>query len=192
MGRELHRYSLTLDVLRIVGAGALLAGVLVAPNLASALRPFLRRAGLHERREWHRNQMRAALERLRRRRLVEFVQQRDETSIVITERGKQRLRKFEFEAVSAAPPGRWDEKWRLVMFDIPERRKRERHHFREKLIQLGFFPLQKSVWVYPHECHDEIDFVCHFLGIDRWVHYIETPALGQAEGRVRRHFGLLI
>ncbi len=192
MGRGIHQHSLAWDVLQLLGAGALLAGVLVAPNLAIALRPFLHKANLDEQREWRRAQVERALERLRSRRLIRYVEKGKRTYIEITELGKRRLREFDFDALRLTRPKRWDGKWRLVIFDVPEKKKRERHALRKKLSDLGFHQLQKSVWVYPFDCRDEIDFVCNFLDVDHWVHYLETASLAGAEGRVRHRFSLLV
>ncbi len=51
---------------------------------------------------------------------------------------------------------RWDGKWRVLIFDIPERRKELRDHVRWVLTSLGFVKLQGSVWVYPYDCEDII------------------------------------
>ena len=42
---------------------------------------------------------------------------------------------------------KWDGKWRILMFDIPERIKKERHWLRSELYALGYKPLQKSVFI---------------------------------------------
>lgn len=44
---------------------------------------------------------------------------------------------------------RWDGKWRLLAFDIPEKNRRTRDKLREYLFILGFKPIQKSVWITP-------------------------------------------
>ncbi len=47
----------------------------------------------------------------------------------------------------------WDNKWRLVMFDIPENKKTERNWLRRQLFRLDYRPLQKSIFIgkYPLE-----------------------------------------
>lgn len=44
----------------------------------------------------------------------------------------------------------WDGKWRALVFDIPEKRKRERKLLRYELYMTGFRRLQKSVWISPY------------------------------------------
>ncbi|MBU2592447.1 MAG: hypothetical protein ABH867_01820 [Patescibacteria group bacterium] len=43
----------------------------------------------------------------------------------------------------------WDQKWRLVAFDIPEKEKVTRNSIRNSLFDLGFRQFQRSVWVSP-------------------------------------------
>lgn len=192
MGKSLHYHSLAWDTLKIIGGGAVLASMFVAPNLGKALGPFIQKSGIRERREWERQRVSEALKRLRERRYVRYEERGKNTYITITEKGKKRLRQFEFDTVALPePPRHWDRKWRVVIFDVPEKKKRERKIFRDKLDNLGFLALQRSVYVYPHSCEDEVDFLCQFIDVDRYVHYIEPPSLGSAEGRARKHFDLI-
>jgi len=46
---------------------------------------------------------------------------------------------------------RWDGKWLVVVFDIEEKHSRTRKALREKLRELGFGMLQRSVWISPYD-----------------------------------------
>jgi len=46
---------------------------------------------------------------------------------------------------------RWDGKWRLVIYDIPEKRKVEREYLRSILGLLGFGKIQDSCWASPYD-----------------------------------------
>jgi DNA-binding transcriptional regulator PaaX len=41
----------------------------------------------------------------------------------------------------------WDGKWRIVMFDIPEKTRENRNWLRWQLISLDYKPIQKSVFI---------------------------------------------
>ena len=64
---------------------------------------------------------------------------------------------------------KWDGKWRMVLFDIPDSDKKIREVLRFHLKRLGFYNYQKSVFIYPHNCKDEIDFLIEFYQIRRYV-----------------------
>ena len=69
-------------------------------------------------------------------------------------------------------PRRWDKKWRLLVFDIPEKRRRARNQIRTTLATLGFVRLQDSVCVYPYDCEDLITLLKADLKIGKDVLYV--------------------
>ena len=66
----------------------------------------------------------------------------------------------------------WDGKWRIVMFDIPEKRRTERNWLRFQLVAFDYKPLQKSVFI-GQKPLDE-DFYKELLNRDlnQWVRLI--------------------
>jgi DNA-binding transcriptional regulator PaaX len=91
-------------------------------------------------------------------------------TLKLTEQGKLKVLSYNFEKMKVNP-GPWDKKWRIVVFDIPEKLRRGRDALREKLRNLGFHELQKSVMVFPFECRDEIEFLIEFFNLRRYVRY---------------------
>ena len=105
----------------------------------------------------------------KKRKLIEFKKEGVKTIMVLTEKGKKRKLKYEWEHMKIGRPEKWDGKWRLLMFDIPEKHKGIREGFREKLKKLGLIQFQKSVWIYPYQCENELDFVAEALGIGKYM-----------------------
>ncbi|MBI5134984.1 hypothetical protein HZA86_02000, partial [Candidatus Uhrbacteria bacterium] len=60
-------------------------------------------------------------------------------------------------------PKRWDQRWRIVLFDIPATYTKTRNYFREHLKDWGFLPMQRSVYVYPFDCHREVGQLIEFF-----------------------------
>ncbi|HEX9721818.1 MAG TPA: CRISPR-associated endonuclease Cas2 [Candidatus Paceibacterota bacterium] len=52
---------------------------------------------------------------------------------------------------------RKDGKWIMIIFDIPEERRKARDFLRDALIDLGYQQVQKSVWVCPYDVYDETE-----------------------------------
>lgn len=118
----------------------------------------------------------------RQERLIDFVEQKDGvTKIVITEKGKIRALKFNIDIIKISKPLRWDKKWRIIMFDIPEKRRAERNVLREKLKDIGFKEIQKSVFVHPYSCFDEINFITEYFQLRRFVRFGEMTNLSNEE-----------
>jgi DNA-binding transcriptional regulator PaaX len=97
-----------------------------------------------------------------------------EHGLSITKAGRKRAEKADFDNLSIAKPEKWDKKWRLVLFDIPEQHKKGRDYLTHKLKTLGFQQLQQSVWIYPFQCRKEVETVSITFGVSRYVTYIAT------------------
>lgn len=107
-------------------------------------------------------------------RLVDFREGKDGTiSVVITEEGKKKALKYKVEEMKIKIPSTWDGIWRLVMFDIPERKRQARDALRDKLKELGFKELQKSVFIFPHRCKNEVEFIVEVFDLRLYVRYAE-------------------
>lgn len=119
---------------------------------------------------------------------IKFVEENGGRYARITEKGEHMLR-METEKAAMAKKRKWDRRWRVVIFDIPERRKSIRTKLRRFMQEYGFVRLQDSVWVYPHDCEDLIALVkANFhIGID--VLYLIVERL-EHDKHLRERFGL--
>lgn len=105
-------------------------------------------------------------------RLVSMTENEDGTiTAVLTEKGKKRAITFNFSRMKVKVPEVWDGLWHIVIFDIPEKYKTARLSLRDKLLALGFFQCQKSVYIHPFSCEDEVDFISNFFEVGRYVRY---------------------
>lgn len=86
--------------------------------------------------------------------------------------------------------GTWDGKWRLVMFDIPQEFHAKRIHFGRRLKSLGFYPLQKSVFVFPYPCEEDLGYIASELGISDYVDIVVAESTGSREREIKKWFGL--
>lgn len=130
------------------------------------------------------------IQKLYRSKLVQFKEQKGGTiSMVLTEKGKLKTLRYRFEEMRVVPH-QWDGKWRMVTFDIPEKKKGARNALRRKLRELGFCELQKSVFVLPYECKDEIDFVIEFFSLRPYVRYGVLESIDN-DIHLQKRFGLI-
>ncbi len=89
--------------------------------------------------------------------------------IELTRKGKKKINRLSIWEIQIKKPKRWDGKWRVMIFDIPKKYKVEREVFRQKLKNLGFVMIQKSVYVHPFQCSVEIKEISSRLNIDAYV-----------------------
>lgn len=104
---------------------------------------------------------------LAKRGLIKVEKNGHDVKFFITEKGKINLRKYKVDKLKINKPKKWDKKWRVVIFDIPDTQKLQRNAFRWKLKSLDFYSLQKSVWLHPFNCKNEIEILREFLKIDK-------------------------
>ncbi len=111
------------------------------------------------------SQVRDAFSYLRRKKLLFVEKDGRQIYIRLTPEGEKEAGKFQINKLQISAPQRWDKKWRLIIFDIPEKTRIKREAFRGKLKELGFYQLQKSIWVYPYPCEKEIKLLREFFSL---------------------------
>lgn len=98
--------------------------------------------------------------------------------VKLSEKGKKAVREIQFENMKIEKPKTWDKKWRIIIFDIPEAGYRvARDVLRSKLQKLGFYLIQKSVWVYPYPCEKEIQLMCEIYEINPYVNIVTAEKI---------------
>lgn len=107
----------------------------------------------------------------------------------LTEAGRKALAFEQAKVTLKNQKKKWDGRWRMVVFDIPERRRRIRIRLRAFMCEVGFVRLQDSVWVYPYDCEDFIALLKAELKIGKDVLYAIADTI-EHDWDIRRHFHL--
>ena len=173
-------------LLSLYGAGAL-SLMLAAPNsvrLMRTLDPYLDRKLNPSRR------MQQAISRLVARGLVGRPRKGGRMGLALTAKGTRVAKRLKtLESIQIHKPLRWDKRWRIVIFDVWERRKYVRERLRGMLIKMGFKRVQDSVWAHPYDCEELIAFIRTDLRLGRGVLYLVADAI-EGERELRKHFNL--
>lgn len=162
-------------ILKILLFGGVAVAVVALPGTAQMLSLFQGSNKNRKRRIYD------SLYKMKRQRLVKMYYKNGEEFIEITDKGKKRLLKYEFDEIKIKKPKKWDGLWRIVIFDIPEKRKKARNAINLKLKELGFYPIQKSTFVFPYECRNEIDFVAEHFFARKYINYIVAKEVDNNE-----------
>lgn len=85
---------------------------------------------------------------------IEKVERKGNIYYRLTSRGSDKI-KEEIPLLKLAEKP-WDGRWRIVIFDIPEKKRFLRDALREKLLLLGFGKWQESVYLNPHQIEQEM------------------------------------
>ncbi len=176
--------KITLCVLAIASIPVI---VLVGAAMGNAVQVFKQ---FETSKKLSKEQITNSMKQLRRKRLIEYVRDKSGKTVVrITKRGISKLRAFDVELMVINKPRKWDNKWRLVMFDIPLRFTKGREALRYHLKKLDFFQFQKSAWIYPYPCEDEIIFIADFHGVGKYVEVLTVENILRDE-KIKKHFDL--
>lgn len=163
-------------LLAVLAVGGIATGGAIIPGILKVLKDL----DLSENETGYgRKQIENAFKNLKRQKLVELGRNknRDRIEVRLTNKGKERVRELSFDLLEIKKAEKWDGKWRIVIFDIPNRFKPAREALRHKIKELGLKQLQKSVWIYPYDCEDEILFVAEIFEVQRYVEIITAERL---------------
>lgn len=95
--------------------------------------------------------------------MIKVEKRRGQIFVSLTEEGKKTAGRHNFDELKIKKTKKWDKKWRILIFDIPEKHKIKREALRGKLKELGLYKLQDSVWICPYEFKKEMDFLKKFF-----------------------------
>lgn len=109
--------------------------------------------------------------------------------IVLTKKGKTIFDQIQIEEISFPVDEKWDGVWHLICYDIPEKYKHQRDYFRNKLKQAGCKEIQKSLFVYPYNCKQEIAVISQNYHISPFVAYLNTDYLPM-QNMLIHHFNI--
>ena len=128
--------------------------------------------------EWRKineRNLRTAIKNLYKSKLVDYKENTNGTiKIILTEMGRSKILKYDLDKIEIKKPSHWDKLWRLVVFDIPEDKNLGRKALAAKLKELGFYPMQKSVFIHPYECKNEIDFITEMFELAPYVRFLRV------------------
>ena len=125
-----------------------------------------------------------AIHRLQKKGYIEKCIMEQEICIKLTELGlkklqeRQQKQKEKVLLNKKVSNEKWDGKWRIVVFDIPEVNKRIRGVLRETLKVLEFKPLQRSVWISKNNFTTDLREWVNDLGLSDFILIFETKDLG--------------
>lgn len=194
MAKE-DKYPSTKEILYLLGMGTLLVGSILMPGLSMAGGAIIKAKRKHDFlesqkafRKFNLKLLKRNINRLKTQKIVEIVEKDGQQIIKLTKKGKTKYLKFRLEELSLK--GRaWDGKWRVVMYDINKYKKSNQNSFRWLLKQIRFLQLQKSVYLTPYPCQEEVNYLREYFNLSSEVLYLEVNKL-ENEQYYKEYFGL--
>lgn len=186
----------TKEVLKLLGLGIVVAASLVLPGLPQGIRPIINYYKKKERedqyRYWNRfnkYRLKQLLKRLYEQKIIEVLEEDGIPAVKLTEKGRVRVLKYDLEEMFLEKPPRWDGKWRIIIYDISKQKRQLSELFRKFLRKLEFLKLQRSVYITPYPCKEQIEFLRGYHGLSKEILYIEASDLENSQV-YKNYFGL--
>ncbi|MBT9171409.1 MAG: CRISPR-associated endoribonuclease Cas2 [Actinobacteria bacterium] len=120
--------------------------------------------------EWRaidRKQFSKTIYYLKKRGLIKIKNLENKKAIILTPQGSEKALKIKYKMMDKKK--RKDGKWQMIIFDIPEKKRRLRDLLRENLNFLGYKMLQKSIWVCPYDVTKETEEFLRIHSLDSYV-----------------------
>jgi len=171
-------------ILSTIAITGLVSVAVLAPNVLQVAGKFF-----NNKKYQRKKYLESSITNLLKKGLIEFEKRGDQKFIRLTLKGKQELVKYELGDIEIKRPRRWDKKWRIVIFDIKEKRRKTRDILRHTLNRLGFIKLQNSVWVFPYDCEELIIMLKSNLFVGKDILYMTVENL-ENDKWLKREFGL--
>lgn len=183
--KENQRNIPTKDLLRMAAAVGTIGLIFLCPPAGAAIGKLIL-----DDQKYQRWKLRQTLKQLQKQKYISVSEKEDgSVTVTITKEGMKRALTYQLDTMALNMPKKWDKKWRVIIFDIPDRYRRTRDVFRKRLEQLELKQLQKSVWVSPYPCFDEVEFLRELYGIAVTVQYLLVEKI-ENDDALKRQFNL--
>jgi CRISPR-associated endonuclease Cas2 len=164
----------------ILASGGLVVLSVLAPQLPyELLKGYLR----------HRSKLQNRLNQLEKQGWIKVEKNADEIIVKLVKKGKLQAIKYQMDNLKIEKPERWDGKWRIVIFDIPNKKRVARDVLRQKLKEMDFYLLQESVFIQPYPCEKEIEIIKSVYEIWPYVNLIVAEKIDN-ENKLKNKFSL--
>lgn len=180
-GQRKRKGDIQKAILGTVSAVGLLGVALVAPGTIK----YLKYLGFDPK-ERQKEIIKRSRDRLVKRGLLVY----EGNFLRLTPKGEMELQLLEMQDWKKTRPKKWDGRWRVLIFDIAEKRKLLREKVRNTLLSVGFMRLQDSVWIYPYDCEDFINLLKADFKIGKDLLYLIVDSI-ESDKHFRKEFNLL-
>jgi len=105
--------------------------------------------------------------RLKKSGWIKIKELENKQAIIFTPRGKGKILQIGIKQINKKR--RRDKKWQMIIFDIPEKYRKQRDHLRDNLKILGYKKLQQSVWISPYDVLRETQILVRNFSVESYI-----------------------
>lgn len=188
---KLKRGQLYWYILEIIGLTVLSGGNPLRPIIPMAIKEIIKTLKEVKHLNIEEAKIRKSLEKLESNEIIDldekdgkiFVRLKDKNNLTVIKYSTKALLDFKKKEK------KWNKKWFLVFFDVPEIQKNKRNYLRRFLVYIGFHQYQKSIYIFPYECEKEIFLIKKIVEGAKYMRYIVAEKI-EDEKTVKSFFKL--
>jgi hypothetical protein len=167
------KYAPVMEILSLLGKGAVIAAAILAPKSAKVLYPLMQQSpDFSNWKKYNLSYLKRTLSHLEKTKKIERIHKGGVEILKLSYNGKVKLLKYSLDQLHIDKPKKWDGKWRLVLYDVPKSDKSLGDAIRKNLLNFDFYPIQESVYIYPFPCFDQIEFLRQYYHLGSNVQYM--------------------
>jgi hypothetical protein len=168
-----NKYAPVKQILSLIGFGAVISAAILAPKSAPLLIPLVKKSPDYNMwKKYNISYLHRTLKRLEEQKQIQVEEIHGERVVVLSNAGKRKILHLSLETLQIERPKNWDHKWRLVLYDIPDSGKHWRDAIKSTLKTIGFYQIQKSVYIYPYSCFEQIEFIREYYSVGKQLQYM--------------------
>lgn len=132
-----------------------------------------------------------SLKNLEKREIINLVEEGDQVKVFIKNNNNPTILKYSIKALLDLKKKikKWNGKWFMVFFDVPEIQRNKRNYLRNFLLKIGFYRYQKSVYLFPYECEKEIALIKKIVEGAKYMKYIIAEKI-EDKRKIKTFFNL--
>lgn len=130
-----------------------------------------------------------AIKFLKYREKLKIIKRGDKLFLKLTKKGKVEALLARLASTDKKMKVKWDGKWRLIIWDIPESSRQQRNKIRYFVRNLGFYKLQLSVFVRPYSLPTEAVSYLKESGLIKYIRFLRVDRIDD-DGFLFKYFDL--
>ncbi len=188
---KLKRGQLYWYILEIIGLTLIAGGNPLRPTLSLSVREIIKILKEVKRLNVEEEKIKKSLKSLERKEIINLEEKDDQVFVQLKDKNNPTVMKYSIKALLdfKKKEKKWNGKWFLVFFDVPEIQKNKRNYLRNFLIKIGFYQYQKSVYIFPYECEKEVTLIKKIVEGAKYMKYIIAEKI-EDESSIKTFFNL--
>ena len=184
------RYEIRKIIFAILGASFLVGATVIIPALPMALGIIIKAVKNIKGNSIADKKIKRTLKALEERDVISFENKGDEVLVRVNSNWHNVVIQYSIAHLLHFKKGSlWHGEWYAVFFDVPEIQRNKRDKLRSLLKTLGFYQYQKSVYIFPYSCYDEILLIKRIVEGGSYLKYAVIKQI-EGENELKIYFNL--